>query len=250
MRFCIDFGTQNGSTIVSKSVQNFRFSGLGVSIAFLRSPVASCHLFCIVGCSADLHFSWENTMFLRFVHLATDRVRATSRRFFSFPSLEKSTKNLAKLVPEPSKKQRRNHNRFWIDFWTQNASKIEAKIDQKSSKRDATLWPDRVFRAAIGPIFHFGGSEVDFTPTGSASGPILDPLWHRFWNPRSILGPILESSVHFGTDFGTQGPFWNRCCRFESNFHTLGPPWVGFWIPRGHFRNDFGTNLVLAPLTR
>ena len=241
MRFFIDFGTQYNSKIDRKSVRNFRFSRLGVSSAFLRSRVASCHLFCIVGCSANLGFSWKNRAFLKVFPFGDRSCANDVASRFHLPRPRKINFKLSKIhsltFQKTASKIQSILDRFLDPKLFQNGGQNRQKIVQEgchSLARPSFQTESSVFQQKIGPRFDFGRSEVDFTPTGSASGPSLDPLWHRFWNPGSILGPIFESAVHFGS---TLAPILEPRVHFGIDVDILNP----IFIPLVHVGLDFGS---------
>ena len=175
MRFCIDFGTQNGSKIGPKSVRNFRFSSLGVASVFLSSRVASCLCFCIVGCSANLHFSLENKFFFKVFSILRPIARGRRRVAFS-PS--QGSKNLLRIEQNSFPNLPNNGFENTIDLGSifgpkivQYGSIFGPKMPPKWKPKSTTNRPREV------PL-DFGRCEVHFTPSGCDSEPILDPLWH------------------------------------------------------------------------
>ena len=129
-RFLLDFGHHFAGMhwfwhpkcpkIDPTSIKNRLFLLLGAVSVLLRSRAASCSCFCIVDCSAILHFSLENTVFSNVVcPLRPITLRTTSHCFSTFQGLQKSIKTDQNSFLKPSKKRLRKHTRFSIKFWTQ-----------------------------------------------------------------------------------------------------------------------------------
>ncbi len=192
---------------------------------FSRSRVASCSCFCIVGSSANLHFSLENTLFLRFFHFTTDRVENDVALLFHLSRdrqiNHKSRKIRSRTFQKAAPKTHSLFNRFSDPKCSQNASKMDLKIDcvlelggagglggilgapldnlldfrtQNVSKLDLKLALGERFgcpnRASEASWEHLGG-------LGSIVGAFLDNL-AAFWTPRRHLGNILAQPwLHF-----------------------------------------------------
>ena len=147
MRLCIDFGSQIDLKMGPKSLKNLLLFSRCAASVFFRPRFASFSCFFIVCWNAHLHFSLENRRFFNVFSLY-DRSRRQRHRVAFSPSAvsKKRLKIDQKSPPKHQTKLLRKFTLFFNEFLMENGSKLEPKIDQKSSQRGVGHWPNQGFR--------------------------------------------------------------------------------------------------------
>ena len=157
-----------------KSLQNLSrirfFDRLRFRVIFWNVKLKFLLVFDATSSPETLHFHCKIHGFLMFFTIAKHRFAIDFTLLFHLPSDQTNDKNEQYVIRKWIKKQLQKGDRFWVDFGSQNGSKIDPKND---SKIDSEGWGTLTERAKVPHPSEPGSFFADPADPGSFWGHFL-----------------------------------------------------------------------------